>query len=339
MSGPQRFGSDKPTVSAIVPMLNEAEHIGACLAGFVAQTYPELIEIMVIDGGSTDGSLEIVEEWALRDPRIRLLNNSRRIAAAAANIGLHQSIGEVLCYLSAHGVPDSRYVEVAVEVLVRTGAAGVGGRYLHEGFDPVGNAIGAAMASPFGMASPHRSATSECVVDTISHPVFVKQALLDAGGYDESLLRNEDYETNQRVRAIGGSLVFTPEISSVYRPRRTLRLLGRQFFDYGRWKSEVMVRRPADVRPRHLAAPAAVALGFTVSVSLVPVSTRRIGTGILLALAGLYSAGLVAALVHEGGERRRGMSIRHFLMAMPVMHIAWGSGVWAGLRDALRRRR
>jgi glycosyltransferase involved in cell wall biosynthesis len=329
---------DPPLVSIVVPMLDEREHIVPCIEGFLAQSYTGELEVLVVDGGSTDGSRELVAAVAATDARVRLLDNPKRLAAAAANVGIASARGDVLCFLSAHGVPDPDYVATSVEVLMQTGAVGVGGRYLHEGTDRPSRAIGLAMASPFGMASPHRTSTDRSEVDTISHPTFRKQPLLDAGGYDETLLRNEDYEFNYRLRAAGGRLVFSPEISSVYRPRGSLRSLGQQFFAYGRWKATVMRRHPASIRPRHLVPPTAVALvGLAPAALLTRRGRRVVATGVA-AYAGLEVAALVRArpAAHDA-------SPPVFLASLPVMHGAWGAGVLAGLvadeRQARRARR
>ena len=250
---PMGSDGDWPSVSVIIPMLNELGFIEACIDGIDVQTYPaDLIEILVVDGGSTDGSRELVGRLAAADPRIRLLDNPRVLAAAAANVGIAEATTDVLCFLSAHGVAEPDYIELSVRALVETGAVGVGGRYCHEGLDPKSTAIGMAMASPFGMASPHRVATERMSVDTISHPVFLRQPLVDVGGYDETLLRNEDYELNFRLREAGGDLVFTPEISTVYRPRGSILALAKQFFAYGRGKTSVLAKHPSAFQLRHV---------------------------------------------------------------------------------------
>lgn len=313
-------------VTVVIPMLNEDGYIGPCVEGFLAQTYgAEHLEILVIDGGSTDGSRETVEEIAERHPQVRLVDNPRRLAAAAANVGIREATGEVMCFLSAHGVPEPDYVETSVRLLAETGAVGVGGHYLHVGTDAASRAVGLAMASPFGMASPHRSSGERGEVDTISHPTFLRQALVDVGGYDEGLLRNEDYELNYRLRENGGTLVFCPEISSVYRPRGSLGALRKQFFDYGRWKATVIARHPRSTRPRHLVPPAAV-LGLAAAPLL---ARSRGGRRVLAVGAAGYGALLVGAFLRDRPDRH-GADVATFVGAFPVMHAAWGSGVVVG---------
>lgn len=328
-------GADLPFVSVVIPMLDEVGFIGPCIEGFLAQSYPpDLLEVLVVDGGSTDGSLDVVSAISADHPRVRLVDNPRRVAAAAANVGIAEAKGDVLCFLSAHGVPDVDYVATSVRILDETGAVGVGGRYLHEGTDPASRAIGLAMASPYGMASPHRWSGEVAEVDTISHPTFRKQPMIDAGGYDESLLRNEDYEFNYRLRAAGGRLVFSPEISSVYRPRASLRALSRQFYAYGRWKATIMRRHPRSIRPRHLVPPVAVAGGAGLAVSLVLGRGRRAATVVAISYALLE-----AAAVERARPRRLDASVPVFLASLPVMHASWGAGVLSGLvQDALAAR-
>ena len=307
-------------------MLNELGYIEPCLRGFPRSDLSvELLEILVIDGGSTDGSRELVEEMAAGEPRLSLVDNPRRVAAAAANLGIERARGEVLCFLSAHGVPDREYVATSVHLLQETGAVGVGGRYEHVGTNPASRAVGLAMASPFGMASPHRTGTEQGDVDTISHPTFWRQPMVEAGGYDERLISNEDYEFNYRLRLAGGRLVFCPEISSVYRPRGSLRALSRQFFAYGRGKAAVLRRHPASVRGRHLVPPIAV-LGGGVLFAAAIAGRRR---PLVAAVAG-YGTVLVASFVQARPDRHQA-SPWLFVAAMPVMHASWGAGMLVGL--------
>jgi succinoglycan biosynthesis protein ExoA len=328
-----RLTHRRPTVSVIIPMYNESGFIVPCIEGFQAQTYPaDLMEIIVVDGGSTDGCIEQVHRLAVRDPRIRLVPNPRRLAAAAANIGIETATGEVLCFLSAHGVPERCYVEDSVDALVDTGAVGVGGRYLHVGLDARSRAIGLAMASPFGMASPHRSAEHRGEVDTISHPTFLRQALVDVGGYDETLARNEDYETNYRLRKAGGRLVFTPEISSVYRPRADLRQLAKQFHAYGDGKAMVLRRHPDSLRLRHLVPPIVV-VGAVLSPFALLHPVGRVG----VAGATVAYAALLAVAMRRARPAAHDADRATFVAALPVMHVAWGTGVLRGFGRALRR--
>ncbi|MEM7141631.1 MAG: glycosyltransferase family 2 protein [Actinomycetota bacterium] len=313
---------ETPVVTIAIPMLNEAGYIVSCLDSFAAQDYPlDHIDAMVIDGGSTDGSRLVVEAYAEKHPWVRVVENPEGTASAAFNVGMRQAHGDVVCLFSSHGVADADFVSRSVAALHRSGAAGVGGSYRHEGLDPVSSAIGIAMVSRVGMASPHRFAESARDVDTISHPAYWRDAMLEIDGFDQTLMRNSDYEFNFRMRQAGHRLHFDPAIGSVYRPRPNLNSLFRQFWYYGKWKAKVAEQHPSSVRPRHLVAPAAAAAA---AVTPVLLSQRRLRPLALLGW-GAYSA-VIAYGVVSADRQEREVSTPTLAAAFPVMHMAWGAG-------------
>ncbi len=320
-------------VTVVVPMLDERDHIDQCLDSFAAQTYPhDLLDVVVVDGGSSDGSRQLVEQRAASEPWIRVVDNPRRKASAAFNVGVDEAKGDVIFLFSAHGVAGPAFVERSVAVLDETGADGVGGRYLHVGTDPVSNAIGLAMVSPFGMASPHRHATRRRSVDTISHPGYRADALARVGRFDETLERNSDYELNHRMGELGMVLLFDPSIESIYRPRPSLRALGRQFWWYGRWKARVVQRHPGSLKARHLVAPAATAGLALAPLAMIDRRGRRL-------VAGAGTAYLVAALAatHHAEPKAHQASPATLLACFPVMHLAWGGGFLMSMLEDLTR--
>lgn len=321
------MSSPTQVVSIVVPMLNEATSILDCLGGFADQTAPAgSFEVLVVDGGSEDASRELVDEFALDHPWVRRLDNPERRIPIACNIGLHAAHGDIVCFFSAHGVPDPTFVDSVRSVLAETGATGVGGRYRHEGVTPQSLAIGVAMASPFGMASPHRFASERREVDTISHPAYLIEAVRAAGGFDESMQRNEDYELNWRIRSNGGRLVFDPSIGSVYRPRGSLRHLARQFFWYGAFKAKMLKSHPRSMRARHIVPPLAV-VGAGVGLPLLTVpAARRPIAALAAAYVGVVAVGFVSAARDHPGADPRVLAV-----AFPTMHVSWGSGFLAGL--------
>ena len=312
----------EPVVTVAIPMLDEAAYIVACLDAFGAQNWPiDKLDLLVIDGGSTDGSRIVVEAYAKDHPWVRLAYNEPGTASAAFNIGMHQAQGQVVCLFSSHGEPDVDYIRRSVEALHRSGAAGVGGSYRHEGLDPTSRAIGLAMVSPVGMASPHRYATEARDVDTISHPAYWRDAMLDVDGFDESLLRNSDFEFNFRMREAGHRLHFDPAIGSVYRPRPNLNALFRQFWYYGKWKAKVVEQHPTSLAPRHAVAPLAV-VGLLLTPLLLCLKPFRP----LVALGYAAYAAVVGFGVKKARPESHGASKATLAMAFPTMHLAWGAG-------------
>lgn len=326
---------NRPFVSIVIPMLDERTSIEDCVGSFDDQTYPEsLFEVIIVDGGSVDGSLELVEQLQRHRPWLRLISNPDRRASAAFNRGIEASHASVVGIVGAHSRVGPDFLHMSVDTLLESNAAGVGGVLEHQGRDPNGSAIGMAMTSRFGMASPFRFAAKGRDVDTIGHPVYRREVLDDIGLFDEALERNSDYELNYRIRAAGYRLFFDPRIVTTYNPRGSLRRLARQFFDYGRGKAIVAARHPGSVRPRHLAAPALVLF----SLAAPGLARFKIGRTVLAATALTYS-GLLWGTVFTTKPTAHGANGRTFVMAFPTMHVTWGAGFITGLlKQSFNRR-
>jgi succinoglycan biosynthesis protein ExoA len=298
-----------PTVSVVIPVLDEAEHIARTLASVDAQTYANIVEILVVDGGSTDDTVSI----AARNPRVRVLDNPGRMQAAGLNIGLDAAVGAVIVRVDGHCQLASDYVERAVATLTRTGAAMVGGAMTPVGTTTRERSIAIAMSSRLG-AGPARFHVGgrEGEVDTVYLGVFRRDLARQVGGYAEDVGVNEDAELAIRMAPHGG-IWFDPAIRSTYAPRPGFTALARQFFRYGRSRAATVRRHPGSLRPRQLATP--------------------------LLLAGLMSPwrGYVAAayLVVVGGralaELPRAPEVAPALaLALPTMHGSWALGFVVG---------
>jgi succinoglycan biosynthesis protein ExoA len=311
-----------PLVSVVVAMLNEEEFIEVMLEAVDGQTWDKShLELIIVDSGSTDMSRSIVDAWIDQHPWCRVVPNPDRQQSSAWRRGIEAARGEIVCCINAHGLPASDYVERSVAVLKESGAVAAGGVILHEGMSKQSTAIGLAMASPFGMASPHRFAKGRREVDTLSHPAFVRSAVLDVGLHDESLERNEDYELNWRLRRAGGTLIFDESIVSTYRPRASLMALWRQFWWYGESKVEVVRRHPRSLKLRHTVPPATVSAGFVLVVLSWNSRVRR-----LMMLAVVSYVGIVGLAFARHRPRSHDADEVTFGLAFPVMHAAWGAG-------------
>jgi hypothetical protein len=160
---------------------------------------------------------------------------------------------------------------------------------------------------------------------TVYLGAFRRSALGRVGGYDDSMVRAQDWEMNRRIRETGGVVWFTPGMRVTYRPRSTVRALGTQYFEYGRWRREIVRRHPETVSARYLAAPVAV-LGLVLGTLLGLLS---LGGSPWLAAGWLAPVGYAVLLVGGSLVVGRGLPLRSWL-ALPVvfatMHLAWGTG-------------
>jgi cellulose synthase/poly-beta-1,6-N-acetylglucosamine synthase-like glycosyltransferase len=318
-----------PLVSLIIPMRNEGDHIRPCLESALAQDYPaDRLEILVVDGRSSDHSRDVAVQYAQRHPNVRLLDNPRRITPAAFNVGIRQARGEIVGVVSAHSVLAPDYVKECVAALQRSGAAEVGGRMQPVGKTYVGQAVALGTTSPFGVGDSwfHYDAREQ-FVDTVYMGVFRREILDRVGLFDEELIRNQDYEINVRIRKAGGKILLSPKITSHYTPRSSLPTLWRQYFQYGRWKVATLRKHPDSLRWRQVAAPLFVSFFFgSLLLGLFWLPARWL----LALIASCYllvnlAASTIAAM--RGGWR--------YLPILPIVfttiHFAWGLGFWYGL--------
>lgn len=305
-----------PTVTIAIPVLNEAEHIDDCLDAVAAQTYDGIVEVLVVDGGSTDATREIIAGR----PGVRLLENPRRIQAAALNVALAEAKGDVFVRVDGHCVIAQDYVERCVEALEGTGAAMVGGAMTPVAQRPVQRGIAAAMASRVG-AGPARFHIGGAPgqVDTVYLGAFAVETARDVGGYAEDVGVNEDAEFAIRMRA-RGPVWFDGRIRSTYVPRSSLRAVCRQFYRYGRSRAATVRKHPRSLSGRQLAAPLLV-LGL-----LSP--RRRTVAGAYLAVV---AVGCTREIAHDPATGAA------MIFILPTMHLCWGIGFLRGL-IAVRRR-
>lgn len=246
--------SKLPRVSVIIAMRNEEAYIGKCLASLAEQDYPsELLEVLVIDGRSTDRSREIVRAGQGELRNLRLLDNEKKVAPVAFNMGINNAQGQIVVIISAHCYLASNYISRCVEYLARTAADCVGGPIESIGEDRNARAVALAMSSPFGVGDAlFRYSHREQYVDTLAFGAYRREIFDRVGLFDEELVGNEDDEFNYRLRRHGGKLLLTPAIKSFYYSRPSLGALWRQYFRYGFGKVRVVQKHPGLVRLRHL---------------------------------------------------------------------------------------
>ena len=325
-------------VSILVPCYNEARTIGRLLQAVYQQDFPlNELEVVVADGQSTDGTRAAILAFSREHPQLplRVIDNPARSIPAALNRAWRAAEGEILVRLDAHSAPRQDYVSRCVTALHTTSAANVGGLWLVEaGADTwLARSIAAAAADTLGAGDArYRTGGAPGAVDTVPFGVFRRQWLERVGGYDESLLTNEDYDLNWRLRQTGGVIWFDPSIRCVYFARSRLRDLARQYSRYGFWKARMLLRHPTSLRWRQ-AIPAAFVLGTITLLFLglwSPTAWAVLIAGWLLYLLVLLARGFVLAW-----RQRRPSLLLGLPLSLSIMHLAWGSAFLVGLVSGL----
>lgn len=220
--------TDVPLVSVIIPSFNEERFIKSCLDSIFLQSYPtKFVEVFVVDGGSTDNTVEIVRYMQVDHCNLFLLMNEKKIPPAAFNLGVENANGEVIIRMDAHSVYDIDYIHYCVLDLLNSGYGNVGGRLKAlPGSDTlIGEVIAIINNSPFGLGgATYRIGNHMKTVKTVPFGAFPKKIVLLIGKMDEL----EDNGYNARIRAIGYKILFDPRIVFYYYARSTLRLFLSQ---------------------------------------------------------------------------------------------------------------
>ena len=312
-------------VTIVLPTLDEREHITDCLDSLLDQDYPAIAEILVVDGGSSDGTRALA---ARRGEPVRVVLNPKVTAAAAMNVGIAAASTDVIVRADAHTLYAPDFVSRCVEVLEASGADVVGGPMRPVGTTAFGRAVAAVTSSPVGVGPGrfHYADQAEDV-DTVYLGTYRRDVVTEVGGYDEDELQwaAEDQELNFRLRRSGRRIRLDPSIRSQYFPRQSVRSLWKQYFNYGMCKASTLKKHRTLPSWRPL-APAAMVAG-AVALGVVGVLARRPVLAAAPVIAYVTSAGIVALRLGE----EPGVAPHRALGALSICHWAYGLGFWAGM--------
>jgi succinoglycan biosynthesis protein ExoA len=328
-------------VTVVIPCLNEQESIERCLGSLVGGDYPrDLLEVLVVDGGSTDGTVAIIERWRAAHGFIALLANPRRTQQSALNIGVRAATGDLIIRMDGHSRFSPDYISKCVSLLASTGADSVGGRLVTEPRRNtlMGRAIAAAMSERFGVgnssfrlggaqdAAPQR-------VKTVPYACYRRDVFDRIGLFNEALDRSEDAEFHQRMQEHGCLTLFSSSIVSYYAARSDYASFARHAVDNGRWALLPTLRTGRlVVSIRHLLPLICVVAAL--SLAGAALFDRR-AAFVLLSLAGLYVAAAVTASL-LAARRRRDFSLALTLPGVfATMHFGYGWGSLLALLSPL----
>ena len=326
-----------PFVSIIMPIRNEADFIERAIRSVLDNDYPAgRMEILVVDGLSDDGTREIVARLSEADNRLMMLDNLKRIAPAAMNIGLKAARGDLFIRVDGHVEIPADFIAKSIRCLHEHPEAWVAGGYIKTVADDfVGQAIASAMRSPIGVGnSRFRLGDYEGWVDTLAFGTHHRWIVDKIGYFDEELVRNQDDEFNLRIILAGGKIWMSKAIQSTYFSRGSLRKLWKQYFQYGFWRIRTLQKhkRPASFRQL-------VPLLFVLSLilpGLAGILWKPLWILLVIETA-FYVLGLVIGVLDVG--RKSGWRYAPLApMVFAILHFAYGSGsLWGVVRFSILR--
>ena len=323
-----------PLVSVIIPCRNEEKTIHLVLEALFEQSFPlQNMEIVIADGLSTDGTRRAIHAFSEAHPAlfVRLVDNPKQIIPTGLNTAIKASKGELIVRMDAHSLPNQDYVQRCYNAHQEGKAENVGGvwKISPQNNGWVARSIAAAAANPFAVGDAHYRFTEKAAyVDTVPYGSYKRELFEKIGYFDESLLANEDYEFNTRIRQSGGRIWLDPAIQCTYFARATFAALAKQYWGYGFWKAQMLKRYPETLRWRQ-ALPPAFVLGLVV-LALVGV-IWPIAWPVFAIIVGLYLAVQLVPAIQislKAGDIRLSIGV---VIATLIMHFSWGTALIVGL--------
>jgi len=332
----------KPYVTVIIPCRDEEKFINKCLDSIIANDYPKnRLEVLVVDGMSDDRTQGIVKEYVQNYSYIRLLNNPKKITPCGLNIGIKNSKGELVLWMSAHNEYEKEYISKCVKYLKKFNADAVGGiiKTRPRKNNLTEKSICTAMSHPFGVGkSIHKiGSKNQQWADTAFSVCYKKEIFEKVGTFNENLVRGQDMEFSLRLKKAGLRTLLVPEIVSHYYPRSDFRSFWRHNFKNGVWA--ILPFKYTSMMPvswRHLVPFAFIS---SIIISLVLSYFFPIFIWLFFFIFGSYCLINLYFSLHITIQKN---SLR-YLFLMPIMflalHIGYGFGsMWGILKVTFSKR-
>jgi len=323
-----------PFISIIIPCLNEKKFISKCLESILANNYPKNnLEVLVVDGGSEDGTKKIIEQYTKCYSLIRLLDNPKKITPVAFNMGIRSAKGDIIIIMSSHATYEKEYISKCVEYLQEFKADNVGGTMITCPRDNtfIGKAVAISLSHRFGVGnSVFRTGTKEPTwVDTVFGGCYKKEVFEKIGLFNENLVSTQDMEFNLRLKKEGGRVLFVPGIVSYYYTRSDFKSYCKNNFRNGLWA--ILPFKYSKIMPvswRHL-VPLAFVLSLLGSIALSVFSTIFLWSFFLI--LGVY---FLSSVYFSISLSKKENDLK-FLFIMPLifgsLHIGYGLGSLLGI--------
>lgn len=322
----------------VLSTFNEERYIERCLDQVIGQDYaPELVKVWLVDGGSSDRTVELVRRRAEAEPRLELIAERGRLnLPEALNLAIARSSGDLVAKIDAHGYPEGDFVSRAVDAF-ESGGSGVGcvgGMPDQEGETRFGEALALARASAFGVGGGTYAIKGDReFVPSVQCGVYRRSVLDDVGPFDPEMNFGEDDELDWRVTQGGYRILLDRRIRFHYITRPTWKAAYRQYRNYGESRLNILRRHPAFLRPHHL-IPAAFVTGVGALSAGAIVSRRARRPLAVLAVAYAGAATAAAAVASRG---RDPSLIPMVAASFPALHAGYGIGMLGGLARLAKR--
>lgn len=322
-----------PFISIICPTYNEEKYIANCLEAIIQSDYPkEDMEILFVDGMSSDKTIDIILSYSKEHSYIKLLSNPHQTVPYAMNRGIEEAKGDVIIRIDAHAAYPTNYFSVLVHYLHELNADNVGvvckTDVLHKNKKTL--AIKEVLANKFGVGNSYfRIGTDKIMeVDTVPFGCYKKDVFERFGLYDTRLTRNQDIELNRRIVSGGGKIFLIPDIYCTYYARETWKAIMKNNFQNGKWNllAVFYTKTFKTLSIRHF-IPLLFVLSLLLPALLAIIDLRFI----YIAVASLFAYLLLIAYVSISLAIQKKGNILYLLITFFALHLSYGIGSLIGI--------
>ncbi len=319
-------------ISVIIPVYNEEVYIRQCLDSILESDFTlEEMEILLVDGGSQDKTVDIVKEYMAKYSNIQLFKNPKKIVPVAMNIGIREAKGDYIIRLDAHASYPKDYFSKLIAWHQKLDADNIGGivrtEIIHQTSKT--NAIKKVLSHPLGVGnSDFRVGVDEVKkVDTVPFGCYPKEVFEKYGYYDERLVRNQDIELNKRIINSGGEIYLVPDVSCVYYARESFKELAKNNFANGYWNILTAFYTGAF---RSLSLRHFIPLLFLLSLIIPMIAALWYPSLVwisLFSLASYLSLVIIISLKLKNSTN----SIGYLILSFLTLHLSYGWGSLMGM--------
>jgi len=326
----------KIDISIIIPILNEEKYIETCINSIINANIDNF-ELILIDGGSQDKTVDIIKEYQKRYRFIKLLHNPKKFTPISMNMGIESSIGDYIFIISAHAEYEDNYFSNLVKEIKRLNANCVGGLLdtKVKNSDKKSNSIKTILTHKFGVGNADFRVGGNKIkeVDTVAFGCYTKDSFKKFGLYDERLIRNQDIELNKRIINGGGKIYLIPHVKATYYARENFIGLSKNNFSNGKWNilTAYYTKSFNSLSPRHF-----IPLIFVLSL-ILPIMLSRININFLWIALLSFSSYLALVIMISSKLIDKESSFLYLVASFFTLHLSYGFGSLVGIFSVIKR--
>lgn len=314
-------------ISIIIPILNEETYIEELVKKIISMS-PLDKEVFLVDGGSTDNTIDLIKQLSSKTPNLVFIENKEKYAAQAFNQAFLQTKGKYIAFIGAHADYSSNYFSKGIEFLEQNRCDVVGGVLKQKGNSIIGQVIAACMSSKFGVGDTEfRTTNEEKFVQSVAFAIYKRDIVEKVGLMEPQLIRNQDDEFHYRIVEQGFRILMTPTISAEYYVRNTIPKLFKQYYEYGYYKPLVLYKIRSGIRIRHIIPALFVIYLATLLIALLFLQS-------LLLIAPIIVYLFLSLYFSIKMEVKKGRF--YSILIYPTLHISYGLGFILGVTKVIK---